>query len=109
LSAGEGPFPGVIDMFGTGGGLYDVRAALLASRGFAGFSLAFFGYDDLPTAVELNVEYFTVACDVIAISFHSHFENYCHERTSDRCNILAKCSEFEVLDEAVVIENYLAN
>jgi hypothetical protein len=51
-------------MFGTGGGLYDARAALLASRGFAGLSLAFFGYDDLPAGIELNIEYFVVAYDV---------------------------------------------
>eukprot|EP00058_Branchiostoma_floridae_P000246 XP_002585734.1 hypothetical protein BRAFLDRAFT_72249 [Branchiostoma floridae] len=35
LPPGEGPFPGVIDMFGSTGGFADYRSALLASRGFA--------------------------------------------------------------------------
>jgi len=60
IIAGDGPFPGVVDMFGTAGGLYDIRAALLASRGFAGLSLAFFGYEDLPENMALNIEYFVV-------------------------------------------------
>jgi hypothetical protein len=47
-------------MFGINGGIFDARAALLASRGFAAFSLAFFAYDDLPPDMELNLEYFTV-------------------------------------------------
>ena len=45
---GEGPFQGVIDMFGSSGGLIDYRGALLASRGFAALSLAYMGYKDLP-------------------------------------------------------------
>lgn len=53
-------------MFGSGGGLFEIRAALLASRGFAAFSLAFFDYDDLPATVDLNVEYFTVYCDILS-------------------------------------------
>ncbi len=58
-----GPYPGVIDMFGTAGGLIEFRAALLASHGFAALALAYFGYDDLPAGIELNLEYFSNAVD----------------------------------------------
>lgn len=60
IFAGGGPFPGVIDMFGTAGGLTLYRAALLASRGFAALALAFFNFDDLPPNLELHLEYFRV-------------------------------------------------
>ncbi|XP_054828015.1 acyl-coenzyme A amino acid N-acyltransferase 1-like [Eublepharis macularius] len=59
LPPGPGPFPGVIDMFGGGGGLIEFRAGLLASKGFAVLALAYFAYEDLPrTLVEVNLEYF---------------------------------------------------
>ncbi|XP_070181668.1 acyl-coenzyme A thioesterase 1-like isoform X2 [Littorina saxatilis] len=59
LPPGEGPFPGVIDIFGLAGGLMEIRAALLAANGFAAFALPFFGYDDLPkTFTELTFDYF---------------------------------------------------
>jgi hypothetical protein len=58
--AGRGPFPGVIDMFGSAGGILEFRSALLASRGIAALALAYFAYDDLPTTFALNVEYFEV-------------------------------------------------
>ncbi|XP_071093405.1 acyl-coenzyme A thioesterase 2, mitochondrial-like [Haliotis cracherodii] len=51
LPEGKGPFPGVLDMFGSTGGLVEFRAALLASRGFASFALAYFNYDDLPSSL----------------------------------------------------------
>ncbi|XP_071092754.1 acyl-coenzyme A thioesterase 5-like [Haliotis cracherodii] len=61
LPAGEGPFPGVLDMFGSAGGLAEFRAALLASRGFACFALAYIRYDDLPTSLAgIDFEYFLV-------------------------------------------------
>ena len=66
LVVGKGPFPGLIDLFGTAGGLNDFRAALLASRGFAAFSLAFFGYEDLPKALNFDLEYMDVStCSLI--------------------------------------------
>ena len=63
---GEGPFPGVIDLYGTGGGLNECRAALLASKGFVTFALAFFNHEDLPKGIELEMEYFEVVykCNV---------------------------------------------
>ncbi|XP_051017934.1 bile acid-CoA:amino acid N-acyltransferase-like [Acomys russatus] len=59
LPPGEGPFPGVIDLFGGCGGLIEFRASLLASHGFATFALAYWGYDDLPSHLEtIDLEYF---------------------------------------------------
>ncbi|KAH0621093.1 hypothetical protein JD844_022120 [Phrynosoma platyrhinos] len=59
---GPGPFPGVIDLFGGGGGLFEFRASLLASKGFVVLALAYFAYDDLPqTLTEVNLEYFEEA------------------------------------------------
>ena len=54
LCLGEGPFQGVIDMFGGSGGLIEFRAALLASRGFAALALAYFNYKDLPDITFLD-------------------------------------------------------
>ena len=61
LLVGNGPFPGVIDLFGTAGGLNEYRAALLASRGLAALALAYFGYDDLPAGITLDLDYFDVS------------------------------------------------
>lgn len=59
LPPGEGPFPGVVDLFGGTGGLVEFRASLLASHGFASLALAYFGYDDLPSRLEkVDLEYF---------------------------------------------------
>ncbi|XP_078676593.1 acyl-coenzyme A thioesterase 1-like [Branchiostoma floridae x Branchiostoma belcheri] len=64
LPPGEGPFPGVIDMFGSTGGFADYRSALLASRGFATLGLAFFGYEDLPNDMsDIDLDYFEEAAD----------------------------------------------
>ncbi|OWF36219.1 acyl-coenzyme A amino acid N-acyltransferase 1-like [Mizuhopecten yessoensis] len=60
IPPGPGPFPGVLDLFGSAGGLLEFRASLLASRGFVVLALAFFGYKDLPnhfTEVK-NLDYF---------------------------------------------------
>ncbi|XP_061165096.1 acyl-coenzyme A thioesterase 1-like [Saccostrea echinata] len=58
IPPGPGPFPGVIDMFGSGGGLFDHRAALLASRGYYVFALPFFAYEDLPeTMPDVSLDY----------------------------------------------------
>nr|XP_056707715.1 acyl-coenzyme A amino acid N-acyltransferase 1-like [Euleptes europaea] len=66
LPPGPGPFPGVIDMFGGGGGLIEFRAGLLASKGFAVLALAYFAYLDLPrTLEEINMEYFEEAAKLL--------------------------------------------
>ncbi|XP_020841992.1 acyl-coenzyme A thioesterase 1-like isoform X1 [Phascolarctos cinereus] len=62
LPPGSGPFPGIIDMFGTGGGLFEYRASLLARRGFAVLALAYYAFEDLPKDMkELHLEYFEEA------------------------------------------------
>ncbi|XP_074660931.1 acyl-coenzyme A thioesterase 5-like [Tubulanus polymorphus] len=61
---GTGPFPAVIDMFGTNGGCVEHRSALLASRGIASLALAYFDYEDLPSKVDqLDMNYFIEAVD----------------------------------------------
>ncbi|OPJ83008.1 acyl-coenzyme A thioesterase 1 [Patagioenas fasciata monilis] len=62
LPPGNGPFPGIIDLYGIGGGLPEYRACLLANYGFAVLALAFYGYEDLPKEMkELHLEYFEEA------------------------------------------------
>ena len=60
--------PGVIDMFGGRGGLLEIRAALLASRGFVAFALAYFNYKDTPKAGSyLHYEYFEEAIKWLSV------------------------------------------
>uniref|UniRef100_A0A8C8RHW8 Uncharacterized protein n=1 Tax=Pelusios castaneus TaxID=367368 RepID=A0A8C8RHW8_9SAUR len=62
LPSGDGPFPGVIDMFGDEGGLLEFRSSLLATRGFAALSLPYFDFEDLPKVMkDLHLEYFEEA------------------------------------------------
>ncbi|XP_033102527.1 bile acid-CoA:amino acid N-acyltransferase-like [Anneissia japonica] len=61
---GDGQFPGIIDMFGSAGGIMEFRAALFSSYGFACLSLAFFSYKDLPNALpSVDMLYFEEAVD----------------------------------------------
>ncbi|XP_038072896.1 acyl-coenzyme A amino acid N-acyltransferase 1-like isoform X2 [Patiria miniata] len=64
---GPGPFPGVIDMYGSTGGLIETRAAILAYHGLACYALPYFKYDDLPSQMwNLELEYFKEAIDWMA-------------------------------------------
>ncbi|XP_005382858.1 PREDICTED: bile acid-CoA:amino acid N-acyltransferase-like [Chinchilla lanigera] len=66
LPPGEGPFPGVIDLFGGTGGLLEFRASLLASHGFASLALAYWRYDDLPAFLEkVDLDYFEEAANFL--------------------------------------------
>ncbi|KAK4325048.1 hypothetical protein Pmani_004358 [Petrolisthes manimaculis] len=66
LPPGDGPFPGVVDMFGSIGGLMEFRSAMLASRGFASLAVAVFAYEDLPTTTdELHLDYFEEAVEFL--------------------------------------------
>ncbi|XP_014691249.2 acyl-coenzyme A thioesterase 6 isoform X1 [Equus asinus] len=62
LPPGTGPFSGIIDLFGTGGGLCEYRASLLAGHGFAVLALAYFRFEDLPEYLnDVHLEYFDEA------------------------------------------------
>jgi dienelactone hydrolase len=54
--------PGIIDLTGSGGGMSETRAALLASHGYVTFALAYFGSESLPkTLTNIPLEYFEKA------------------------------------------------
>lgn len=63
--ATDGPFPGVIVLGGSEGGLSSEDAAgLLASHGYAALALAYFGTKELPQQLEeIPLEYFKQAID----------------------------------------------
>ncbi|KAM8782210.1 acyl-coenzyme A thioesterase 6-like isoform 8-T10 [Rhynchonycteris naso] len=66
LPPGAGPFPGIIDLFGSGGGLCEYRASLLAGHGFAVLALAYFRFEDLPEDLtDMHLEYFEEAVDLM--------------------------------------------
>ncbi len=59
IPEGSGPFPGIIVLGGSSGGLHERRAALLASHGFAALALAYFKTEGLPERLEnIPLEYF---------------------------------------------------
>ncbi len=59
-----GPRPAVIIVSGSGGGLAEDEPALLASRGYAVLSLAYFGMDGVPQDLaNIPLEYFGRAID----------------------------------------------
>ncbi|XP_032143818.1 acyl-coenzyme A thioesterase 1-like [Sapajus apella] len=61
-----GPFPGIVDIFGTGGGLLEYRASLLAGKGFAVMAPAYYKYEDLSKTIEmLYLEYFEEAVNYL--------------------------------------------
>ena len=64
-------FPGVIDWFGTVGGLVEIKTSLLASHGFAALSLAYMKYEGLPkTPTEVKIEYFEEATEWLLCQDH---------------------------------------
>ncbi|HPJ72267.1 MAG TPA: acyl-CoA thioesterase/BAAT N-terminal domain-containing protein, partial [bacterium] len=57
--AGGGPRPVVVCLSGSGGGVSEPRAALLAARGYAALALAYFGSGSLPRSLsEIPLEFF---------------------------------------------------
>lgn len=67
LPEGDGPFPTILVLAGSGGGFPDTTAALLASHGYATVSLAYFGVEGLPgDLVNIPLEYFESALAWIA-------------------------------------------
>ncbi|XP_051732472.1 acyl-coenzyme A thioesterase 5 isoform X3 [Ctenopharyngodon idella] len=66
MPPGKGPFPGILDTYVFRGGPFELRAALLAKRGFAVFALAFQGYQDLPKRADrFHLEYFEEGIDFL--------------------------------------------
>jgi len=64
LPSMETPLPAVVVLGGSGGGLPEGRAQLLAAHGFAVLSLAYFGTEDLPRKLEsIPLEYCETAID----------------------------------------------
>ncbi|XP_071770141.2 peroxisomal succinyl-coenzyme A thioesterase-like [Centroberyx gerrardi] len=63
IPPGPGPFPGVLDLWGGGGGLVEYRAALLASHGYVSMALDYLSLDELGTDIGLN--YFEKAFTII--------------------------------------------
>ncbi|XP_034498893.1 LOW QUALITY PROTEIN: peroxisomal succinyl-coenzyme A thioesterase [Ailuropoda melanoleuca] len=62
LPPGPGPFPGIIDICGIGGGLLEYRASLLAGHGFATLALAYYDFEDLPKEINsIHLDYFEEA------------------------------------------------
>ncbi|XP_039739673.1 peroxisomal succinyl-coenzyme A thioesterase [Pteropus medius] len=62
LPPGPRPFPGIIDIYGVGGGLLEYRASLLAGHGFAILALAYYNFKDLPKKFNsINISYFEEA------------------------------------------------
>ena len=60
VTGGQGKHPGLMDIYGSTGGLPEYRAAMLASRGFTTLALAFVGYQDLPQSLIGDFDYFLV-------------------------------------------------
>ncbi|XP_072341712.1 acyl-coenzyme A thioesterase 1-like [Scyliorhinus torazame] len=66
IPPGDGPFPGIIDLYGSVGGLVEHRASLLANHGFLVLALGYFGFDDLPKDfINLDLEYFEEAVNFL--------------------------------------------
>jgi dienelactone hydrolase len=64
LPPGDGPFPTIVVVGGSGGGFADGSAALYASHGYAALSLAYFGVEGLPDELlNIPLEYFENAID----------------------------------------------
>uniref|UniRef100_A0A8C2DGR6 Uncharacterized protein n=1 Tax=Cyprinus carpio TaxID=7962 RepID=A0A8C2DGR6_CYPCA len=64
LPPGPGPYPGVLDLWGGGGGLVEYRSALLASHGFASMALEYLAPEELRTA-DVDVSYFEKAYQIL--------------------------------------------
>jgi dienelactone hydrolase len=59
---GEGPFPAVIIVSGSGGGISETRAAMFANHGYVALTLGYFAYEDRPKWLQnIPLEYFEEA------------------------------------------------
>ncbi|XP_077139228.1 acyl-coenzyme A amino acid N-acyltransferase 1-like isoform X4 [Ranitomeya variabilis] len=105
LPPGEGPFLGIIDMFGGVGGLQVFRSSLLASRGFASLALAYFAYDDLPKLLdELDLTYFEEAVQFLCNHPESQFPGEISHRArySLLCSLVQRSLDANARDESLM-------
>lgn len=62
--AGDGPFPAVMFLNGSNGGVNEPRAALMAAKGYHALTLAYFGYPGVQKHISNTpLEYFAHALD----------------------------------------------
>uniref|UniRef100_A0A8C9Y056 Acyl-CoA thioesterase 16 n=1 Tax=Sander lucioperca TaxID=283035 RepID=A0A8C9Y056_SANLU len=59
-----GPFPGLLDVWGGGGGLVEYRSALLGSHGYASLALEYFAPGELKSS-DLEFNYFETAFNIV--------------------------------------------
>nr|NP_001020658.2 acyl-CoA thioesterase 15 precursor [Danio rerio]AAI24587.1 Si:dkeyp-89c11.3 [Danio rerio] len=64
LPPGPGPYPGVLDLWGGGGGLIEYRSALLASHGFACMALEYISPGELKKT-DVDNTYFEKAYQIL--------------------------------------------
>lgn len=85
LPPGPGPHPAVMVLNGSGGGINEPRAALLASRGYAAFALGYFKALGLPDYISNTpLELFARGIDVVT-SYGQAIRGFCGiERTIAR-------------------------
>nr|XP_040026565.1 acyl-coenzyme A thioesterase 1-like [Gasterosteus aculeatus aculeatus] len=63
---GEGPFPAVLDLYTSGGGLSEKRPSLLASRGFVVLTVALYGQSDMTRNIrEIHLDYLAEAVEFL--------------------------------------------
>ncbi|XP_034145926.1 peroxisomal succinyl-coenzyme A thioesterase-like isoform X2 [Esox lucius] len=66
--SGPGPFPGVLDLWGGGGGLVEYRSGLLASHGFVSMALEYLSSEI--SASNVDDKYFEPRCCVCVSGSH---------------------------------------
>ncbi|XP_042371615.1 peroxisomal succinyl-coenzyme A thioesterase-like, partial [Plectropomus leopardus] len=64
IPPGPGPFPGLLDMWGAGGGLIEYRSSLLASHGYASLALEYFAASEMESA-NIEFSYFETAFSIV--------------------------------------------
>ncbi|XP_028972931.2 bile acid-CoA:amino acid N-acyltransferase-like isoform X2 [Esox lucius] len=68
IPPGPGPFPGVLDLWGGGGGLVEYRSGLLASHGFVSMALEYLSSEI--SASKVDDKYFEPRCCVCVSGSH---------------------------------------
>ncbi|XP_078790307.1 acyl-coenzyme A thioesterase 5-like [Oryzias latipes] len=63
---GSGPFPAVLDLYTSGGGLSERRASLLANRGFVVLTTSLYGQQEQPKDIQgIHLDYFEEAIEFL--------------------------------------------